>query len=444
MTETTRQTTTRTLPVWGVDYVEAAVAKANKRAAKLGVEPFVLTVGEPFKVKVGENELGPKFRLDVEIEIAGSTPKLNGWELVAVVEAVGDEYLVREVPGTGIDLARIVATIGDDARQCDHCSTRRNRKETFICYNEEADSLTIIGRTCVADFLGGKSPEALALAWATLGEFGFEDGDPGFYGNPWARDLFELLDAVYRLVKVEGWVTRGSARERGCPATCDDAADYLTRSCRFKNEADRAALDAVVVDGPEIARAIEWAAALGDKNGYELNVGVLARAGFVSSAKHYGFAGSILTSYRRQVARDAEKAAEAATRDGFLKNATPSEHFGEFKPNKKGEEKGVRAEFTFMVLALIDVESMYGSSTLHKLVDADGNLATWFNSGQHLQTEFDEEPVESFQKRYNAAMIRVNDVIRVKATPKRHEEYKGEAQTSLSRVALVERVEVAS
>ena len=92
-----------------------------------------------------------------------------------------------------------------------------------------------------------------------------------------------------------------------------------------------------------------------------------------------------------------------------------SKHFGEEKK---------RAEYVLKVLytkVLEPVNFHAGPSVLHKMVDPNGNIATWFAS--------------------NGNQLDVGATYRVKATVKKHEEYKGTQSTVLTRCSVMEELE---
>ena len=45
---------------------------------------------------------------------------------------------------------------------CEHCHSRRHRKDTYIVYNEKTDEFKQVGSTCLCDFTGGLSAEVAA------------------------------------------------------------------------------------------------------------------------------------------------------------------------------------------------------------------------------------------------------------------------------------------
>ena len=97
----------------------------------------------------------------------------------------------------------------------------------------------------------------------------------------------------------------------------------------------------------------------------------------------------------------------------FLENNAPAlvlsnDHFGAV---------GTRYEIDLTVTFVLPVDSMYGTSLLIKGHDADGHRFTTFYAGN----KFDPKIGETYT---------------VKATVKDHDEYKGENQTMLTRIAV--------
>lgn len=85
----------------------------------------------------------------------------------------------------------------------------------------------------------------------------------------------------------------------------------------------------------------------------------------------------------------------------------------------------------------------YGTETayIYNMQDADGKVYVW-KTTTFMVLEFEDENgwiIKKNGKTYNTAKINKGDEIRIKATVKGESEYKGQAQTELTRVAVVER-----
>jgi len=125
---------------------------------------------------------------------------------------------------------------------------------------------------------------------------------------------------------------------------------------------------------------------------------VIATSGAISS-RSLGLACSLLPTHRREIGREIER-----------KNSPgkDSVHFGEEKK---------RVVLTATVLYLRHLENEWGTKVLHTFITAEGNIAKWFCSNTSNALEQGKKYV-------------------IKATVKKHEEYKGRKETLLTRVAV--------
>lgn len=429
-----------------LDSAIESVAASNKIARRLHCPEMTLEVVREWTVKHKTLSGSTVLVNWVEIKIEGPAPKLAGWTLLAVLEGLGDEALLQVVPGLELDALKWGKA---DPRFCDHCRKKRRRNETFIVRHEDGREMQV-GRNCLADFLGHQGAQNLLKLWNSLSFGEPEEGmfGGGFYRNTGAIELHELLSLTSVMVSLWGWASRGTAEEKGIQATADTVTDFLTGRGRFdmhglgqgyrgdiaraeaREQQDKVRAAVTTVNADEIQAAIEWAATCTDTgNSYLHNIGVIARAGCCNKFKQYGFGCSILTTYRRNLERDEEKAARLAAQA----ERPESHHFGEIKK---------REVFTLTIKRLIESESDWGSTLLHIMEDQDGNEAKWFCSGRSLMVadpagKFSKDGYTRDRDGVEAAGFRPateGDTVQVKATVKCHSEYKGQKQTMLTRV----------
>lgn len=400
------------IPQDRVAELETTVARLAKRAARLGTEPIALAVEaavvEVPYVRVGragdadaswrraaasddvralEGEGRVRYRAFRRVELSGATPRLAGWEFVATIQHMeGDGgarvNMLRVVPGHSERLPERFRTAGPE--NCDHCRRRiMNRRDTFVVRAVDAvevgDGYQQVGRTCTQDFLGGVDPHAVAAqlesvlqACAAAESAASDDGwggGGGFTYGGWP--IREFLSVTAALVRSEGWVSRGQARDRDdlC-ATADSVLYYL---CPPSNVVARAEhkrfVDAHPVtdaDRAEADAALDYArgelADASDLSDYLWNLRVACSQASVER-RTAGVTASLVAHWRREVGRRVEAAARAAAR--------PSQHVG-----------AVRERLTLrLTLAGVRVvESAYGTSYLHKFRTADGDAVCWFAS----------------------------------------------------------------
>lgn len=118
-----------------IDLVLTKITKLNKKAVKLNVQPIVVTVTKETKVEVSKiyrngKEVETSYHF-TKLIIEGETPKLNGWELVAVKHHEGTGLLINSVPEKEMPVE--FRTTGD---VCEHCGHNRRRNTTYILEKE--------------------------------------------------------------------------------------------------------------------------------------------------------------------------------------------------------------------------------------------------------------------------------------------------------------------
>jgi hypothetical protein len=403
------------LTAFDLETLREKIAILNKKATKLGCEPAKVKVLDEVIVKRSKvMPGGRKITYEVtvfNVTVVGSTPKLAGWSLVAKVEFVGDEKLISCVPGETCP-----AYFRTNGLYCDHCNSARRRKTVYVLKHDDGRHVQV-GRQCIKDFLGGKSPEQLLAqaAWGfsvsgTLGEAGDGWGG-GDHVN--AIDMVEYLNAVAICIRRLGWVSKAKAQYADS-ATAGDAW-YLMRPP--VNETARKKYERWVEvnnlhhqerDEKLAAEALEWAKALSTTgNDYLYNLGVACRAGFVLQSTS-GIVASLISAYLRAQERE-EEIAQRKSEDAKKSR----EWLGEVKVRQNFEK--------LTVTKMVYIPGAYGTTTLVIFEDEPGNIIKWFAS-----VKLDD--------------LEEGDVVDIKATVKKHDEYNEQKQTLVTRAKILEKV----
>jgi len=364
----------------------------NKRAKKLGCESITVNVireyQEPHKrTNLAGKEVVVEYLSYVEISLTGQSPKLNGWEVLAILSHTKQGNLLRVVPGKSLP-----TEYRTREAMCDHCNTKRYRTDTYVLQNEKGETVQV-GSKCLRDFLGHASVEALAKYAELLLSAESKTGECSDEGtlshSERSFNLLGYLPFVSLAIEQYGWLPRSAARANGGSPTADVAFGLMMERKETPS----------LNDIEKSYSAIEWTREALKKDNlsdYEFNLKQIVDSEIVDY-RGFGFAASIISYYNKAMQTKVEA------------SVTPSEHFG---------TEGKREVFTLKLLKTIDIEGSYGLTTLHKFEDEKGNKAIWFSS--------------------NGSDMEIGQTYKVKATVKKHDVYKEVKQTNLSRCVVVQ------
>lgn len=381
------------------------LAKLNARAAKRGLAGQVsLEATERRTTEV--NEAGFQVtKIFFEVAITGEAPKYNGWSFIATLDWDKSAGLItRTVPGYEGRIDRSALVAG----KCDHCQTTRYRKLTYLLRNEQGETRQV-GSTCIKDFLGltvrpvfiyeddvretcslgsagpaweyEVSPEtALAIAWAAVQTYGFIRS--GDYYEVSTRD--RIAQVLY-------------------PAPFGQAhADDMKVGATLRPIAAQATAQARLIKDFILSDAFT-----GDSE-YVVNLKAVL-AGERVSRRNFGLLASAPQAWAREVEKDLRRKAERAE----IHNAVIG-------------SVGEKIEITGNVKSIRYIHGNYGTTTLYTLVTTEGNLVKWFASNDTLGDEV------------------TNDTFTLKATVKKHEEYRGQWSTVITRAKVLSKVPAAA
>lgn len=362
------------------------VEKVNARAAKRGFTGrFDLAVEHVTVSQTGPDGL-PHDVVYARVTITGQAPSYGGWTLLAGVDCLGDQFVIRCAPGTTDEqVDRSLLKAG----QCQHCNTyRANRAKTYLVRNDETGSYLQVGSTCLKDFLGWDVSPVFLDTSSLEGMFGSANTEPG--DTPEA-----LVGVAAAVVAVHGFEPTSFS-----PSTRSRVMDVLYGRGKSADQ-ERALIadhrQAGMDSAPEIIATI--VERLTGESGYEANLRAVLEADFVPS-RLAGLAVSAVSAYNRILERDVRKA------------AAPAEAVSQ-PVGTKGEKVTVTAKIT-----RAETQPGYAYNTCERfilMVDADGNVFKMYTTAAWA---FD---------------VTVGDEVTITATVKKHEEYRGNTQTQLVR-----------
>jgi hypothetical protein len=412
-TATTVEPTTYAIPVCNLGELKEKLAKLNKLATKLGCEPVGYTeLARRTEVLMRTNEDGSQTRIEREIAditVTGTAPKLAGWEFIGRIELVEGLTFFYSAPGKNIPQEH-----RDAPHHCDHCGTERARRNTYIVSNETGAKR--VGSNCLKDFLGHKSPDAIARFLELIREF--LRGAREDYGTQgWSDPLFplaDLLPQIAAVIRVKGWVTKSMAQkayDNGWRVPDTTAGNlvyilnpYNTASGWSKEEQQKRAElieSCKVTDADNVTEQVKAfiAARPDDGTDFTFNLKQLLKLERAPT-KQWGIIVAAVGMYLKEQGRLAERAKRVS----------------EFVP---GVAVGERVTLKLLLSKVIVIPGyQFGDKYLHSFLDDAGRAVVWFSSAGKVANE--------------------GETVTVKATVKKMEEYKGLKQTVLTRAKLLE------
>lgn len=290
---------------------------------------------------------------------------------------------------------------------CDHCDTSRKRSETFLISCPDG-AVKRVGRQCLKDFVQADPAALIAAAEFEDSLRILEESDPdecygGSGGGLWAIDTWHFLACAARCTEVEGfWKARNEQDREPTYSRALFAAGRcpsLPESAKLWRELQPTETSQVSVIG-----LLVWLEASTDQSDYMHNLRVACQLPAVIASTQ-GLLASAPAAYGRYLGEVA--AAKAAPSDAG--------HWGTI-----GQRQTVRVT----VLRTLALESDYGTKTLVSMRTEAGHELVTFSTGQTTPRNSD-----------------IGMTFEITGTVKKHEMYKGKAQTTLTRVSF-ERVSV--
>jgi hypothetical protein len=347
----------------------------------------------------------------VRTVLTGEAPCYEGSRFLARVEWNEGSPIIQTAPGVEVEggIDRSVLVDG----YCAHCNTSRARKNTYIVERDGAQ--VQIGSSCIKDFLGWT---ALPV-WIDTNKVG-SDIEEGFGGRMGQADQsftpLSILTNAWAAIRAFGWVAASSydggmktrewvsfalgasrlPQHRPQPGTLAcmhcDVVEGLAKFAPFAAEA-----------GPEAERVLAFILSddFSGNSEYVQNLKTVAAASQVSQR----FLGLLVS---------APQAYAKFLNDNLIKKAKaekPSNWVGEIKQR--------------LVLEALTIENInyiegdYGTTTLYTFRQAaTGNIFKWFASNEAFG---DQKGI----------------TVTLKATVKKHEDFRGTKTTTLTRAVEV-------
>lgn len=377
------------------------ITRIQNKCKKYGCEFHFAEVGEEFREIPDYNNLDPytgkpaKYTARFILVEAEGKAEINGWQFIASVEHTEKGNIINKA----CDI-EVPERYYQSEPFCEHCKTRRARKDTFIVRNLETGEFKQVGKSCLADYTHGMSAEGVAEYTAAFKEI-VKGSSPceGWHYTKYIRTE-EFLKYVAETIRHFGY-TRNVPELR---STSNRAFEYY----QVKNDwgmfpALRERLELEMYDckfnadseyaKTETERALKWLAEQPEDSNYIHNLKTACALDYI--AGNYGLLASLFPTYNRELERENLRKQE-------LMKGMKSNYVG-----RVGDKVELKVESVKMVTSW---ETMYGVTFVWKITSTDGNIFTWKTSNSIP-----------------------DNVSSIKGTVKEHKEYRGVKQTELTR-----------
>jgi len=390
------------IPAENMVSLRERIKKLNGRAKRLKCAPITMVEGASFKkavrIQIGEDDYGNPIIGDamvtyVNVVIEGESPKIPGFTFIGTID---------HLP-TGKNVLRIIQGFNAEerfreiAQICEHCATKRNRKDTYIV-QDDAGVQKQIGRNCLKDFTGHASPEKIASMAELLAEFLGEMGGFSEIGGGQDRfgvNLEEHLAWASFSIRKYGW-TSGKAAYEFHTVSTNGSIGSLKSAYRKSGEIEDIYTDKDIAVAKEVIAWVRGVDATGSD--YLQNLKAIFEMDNIEQ-RSTGLAVSAVPQYHRALEKEMEEKKRISQKG--------SKHIGEI---------GKRTIFTVTVLGISHVDSQFGTMNIHRMITGEGNVLVAFSMPEDLT---------------------VGQEYAIKATVKRHDVFKEISQTVVNRPKII-------
>lgn len=369
------------IPEVNIESLEKKLTRIKNKCAKYGCDFHYERIGEHFEEKKftdysevlcvvnGQRvyRTWTEIVKYIDIEVEGRA-EINGWQFAASLEYTSKGNLIK----SAIDV-EIPSRYYDCEPWCEHCKTKRDRAKSYIVYNGE--EFKQVGKSCLRDFTGGLSAEAVA----TMESYIKEIEEASECTNWTGKTYFDI--EKYMIIAAETIRIYGYTKRDGYNTCTADRADELYRDANgmrifggkqaFEriNDAKNKGFSTETAESVDLAKRVrEWIIGNERDDNYYHNLKVACSLK-CGDYKVLGLLVSAFPAYDRELEREAERREREAQE--ALKKAQ-SAYLG-----------NVGDKITFAIAdfkCLTSWETQWGTTYVYRFTDADGHDVTWKTS----------------------------------------------------------------
>lgn len=392
-----------------MERLQKKLKRIEGKCKKYGNTEFKFEIkGEQYKeIEVDGECFNNKYYL-VEVE---GIAKINDWVFVATIQHKDNGNIIRQFK-TDIEIPEIYRSTDSI---CEHCNTRRIRKDTYLIYNETTQEFKQVGKSCLQDFTNGLSAENVAQYISWFDEI--IDGQQVDSLN--SKKYYSVEDVILHsieTIKHYGFISRAMAMESDdrfiktttervvefmFPNRCINSRDILKEMTKinynYENEANKV----------ELNKMLEWLNNTNNESQYIYNLKITVADGYCEH-RDFGLLVSLPSAYFKALEREQDKLIREQKRaEKRLLNAN-KQYVGNVNERLDIDISTVEC--------ITSYPTMYGITRIYRFETVNGDILVWKTSNFIEHTD---------------------KIKKIKATIKAHNEYKGEKQTEISRAKIV-------
>lgn len=373
-----------------IERLRKKIVRIQNKCEKYGCSFIYNEIGEEYRTL--KNEEGYTCTARFIIVEAEGKAIINGWKFIASIEHTNKGNVINcacniEAPERYYKAEPV----------CEHCNSKRYRKNTYIVLNESTGEFKQVGKGCLKDFTNGMDAEVIAQYISAFdclieGKTFQSNGSNAEY-----IDLKEWLAFVVETINHFGYVKRDNQFNE--IDTCNRALDYfiVKHGGYIGTEIRQELLSEIKGIGfnpyssqveKDVESALEWLAIQDANNNYMHNLKVSCSLDYINQ-KHFGITASLFPTYKRETELKAKNIESSSSWVGQI-----------------GTRVEIKAD---NITCVTSWDTDWGITRVYKIVES-GNIFIWKTSN------FIDENVKH-----------------IKGTVKAHNIYKDVKQTELTR-----------
>lgn len=388
--------------------LEKKLNRIANKCKKYGNDFVFEIVGEEIREQENKDTGKNEYFKFIIVEVEG-TAKIDNWECIAVLEQHETGNIIRRINTT----IEIPARFQQTENLCEHCNSKRQRKNLFVIHNTETNEYKQVGGTCLLDYTSGLNMEYVTAFLNGITELEENNGVfPAMRHVP-LYPVDEILGYAVELIEKIGYFNSDSQLPTKylvgnfCNERLDKAIEYINSTFKHHGLKVEVCKEDFLKEDTEskVEKIIDYYLSLENNSEFINNVQIILKEGFVSR-KNLGFLCYLPQGYSKHIKAEQERIIKEEKRKAQVENSC---HYGEVGKRYKD----IQVEKIEQIASWI---TDFGMTYLYKIT-INGYDLVWKTSND-LYLADDE----------------IFDTIAF--TVKEHKEYKGEKQTEVTRCKL--------